>query len=168
MRKEILTIAAASLLVGGCSTRPREFRPVLAMPAVDAAAYEADLADCKTQVAAGKRSGFGPAAAATGAGVAAGTGVGAAAVATGAMPLGLVTTTGAATAAAATLVLMPLAAIGAGIGVSKAIRSGKEKKIKRAMAECLAASGHPVGSWELARKSRRQTASLSPTTTPAR
>lgn len=161
MRKIVLAISAVALLAGGCSTRPREYRPVLAMPAASPAGYEADLADCRALVASGKRSGFGPAVAATGTGVAVGTGVGAAAFATGAAPVGLITTTGAATAAAATLVLMPLAGIAAGIGVTKAIRKGKEKKINAAMTECLAASGHQVGSWELARKARRQTASPS-------
>lgn len=149
MRKAILMLVGASLLAGGCSTRPRNFDPVLAMPTADEAGYQRDLADCRAMVAAGKRSGFGPAVAATGAGVAAGYGAGAATVASGAVGIGM-----APAAALAAVAIMPLAAIGAGFGVTRAIRSSREKKVKRAMGECLAAHGHGVAAWKVVKNSR--------------
>lgn len=152
MRKFAFVLAGVALIAGGCSTRPRTFNPVLAAPTADPAAYQRDLSACRTMVAQGKRSGFGDAAVATGTGAVAGAATGAAAVGTGAIPLGI----GMSGAAAAALVaVMPLAGIAAGVGVTRAIRSGKEKKVKAALADCLAAHGHAVGSWQLVKKARK-------------
>ena len=159
MKKLVFLIAAGSLLAGGCSTRPRQFQPVLTVTPADSRSYENDLAECQSLVASGKHSGFGPAIAATGAGVAAGYGAGAATIATGAVPLGIGMSAGAAVAA---LSIMPLAGLAAGVGVTRAIRSGKEKKINRAMTECLAAHGHSVSSWEPAKKPRKASPAPSP------
>ena len=152
MRRLVLVLAGASLLVSGCSTRPRLYAPTLALPAADSAAYERELAGCRVLVASGKRSGFGDAAVVTGAGAATGAAAGAAVVGTGAIPVGIGMSTGAAVAA---LAIMPLAGVAAGIGVTRAIRSGKEKKINRAMSECLAAHGYGVSSWQLEKKVRK-------------
>lgn len=160
MRRFVVTLAGAALLAGGCSTRPRTYQPRLALPAADPAALERDLAECRALVASGKRSGFGDAAVATGTGTVAGAATGAAVVGSGAIPIGIGMSAG---AAVAVLAVMPLAGIAAGIGVTRAIRSGKEKKVNRAMTDCLAAHGHSVGSWQLAKKARTD----SPTPPPA-
>ena len=152
MRKAAIVVAGVALIAGGCSTRPRTFNPVLAAPSADPARYQRDLSECRTLVAQGKRSGFGDAAVVTGTGAAAGAATGAAVIGSGAIPVGI----GMSGAAAAALVaVMPLAGIAAGVGVTRAIRSGKERKVKTALADCLAAHGHSVEAWQLAKKARK-------------
>lgn len=152
MGKFALILAGVALISGGCSTRPRTFNPVLAAPSADPAAYQRDLSECRTLVAQGKRTGFGDAVVATGTGAVAGAATGVAAAGTGAIPIGI-GMSGA--AAAAFVAVMPLAGIAAGVGVTRAIRSGKEKKVKAALADCLAAHGHSVDSWRLVKKARK-------------
>jgi hypothetical protein len=159
VKQLVLILVGTSLLLGGCSTRPRTYQPMLSMPATDANAYERDLANCRSLVASGKRSEFGPAVAATGVGVAAGYGAGAATVATGAVPVGIGMS---ATAGIAVLSIMPLAGIAAGVGVTKAIRKSNEKKINAAMTDCLAAHGHSVASWQLTKKARNVSPGVEP------
>ncbi len=141
-RKCVLAIAAVATLAG-CSSRPREFSPVLAVPAADQAAFNAAVAECGTLLAEGKLASDGrlasgaAGAAASGAALA----VGSAAASSAGMFGGLAV-------AGATLVLMPFAAIGGAYGIAKAKRKKKETAIQIAMAGCLAERGHEVTGWQ--------------------
>jgi hypothetical protein len=150
MRRSLLL--ATALVTVGCSTRPREFTPQLAAPAPAAAAAEAPrlppqeaVAACRTMVAAGKRSDFAGTATAAGAGVA--TAYGAGLLAAGGGGAGLAEGIAAGVAGATTMVLIAPVAIW---GISRAIRAGKEKEIKAAMAQCLLEHGYRVDKWERA------------------
>jgi hypothetical protein len=144
-------IAIASLMAGGCSTRPREFAAALNPPPADAAAFEIDLATCTQLVRQGNRRDFLAAAAATGGGAVAGYAAGMGSVAAGLTPVGLGMST---TAGVALLTLMPLVGIGAAVGISRAIRADKEKDMKEAMTDCLVEHGHTGVEWTLQKKRR--------------
>lgn len=150
MRATISAALACALLLAACSSRPREFRPMLAAPstgqaAFDQAAFDAAYADCSQLLVAGKLDRDGRLASA---------GAGAAAMGTTA-----VVGTGTAVAIAgysglavlsATVVLLPVALVGGAVGMAKAKRAKKEKAIKAAMTGCLAERGYQVQSWEQA------------------
>ena len=156
MRKSLLL--AAALVTAGCSTRPREFTPQLAAPTAAATAETTQLppqeavAACQTMVAAGKRSDFAGTAAAAGAGVATAYGAGLLAAGGGAASAGLAEGIAAGVAGATTMLLVAPVAIW---GISRAIRAGKEKEIKAAMAQCLLEHGYRVDKWERTPKARR-------------
>ena len=144
--------AAAALLLQGCSSRPREFTPMLAPPpagamAFDQAAFDRAYVECNDLLVAGKLDSEGRLASA-GAGAATGAGV---AVAGGALAASTVPAAGIALASA-TVVLLPFAVIGGAVGMAKAKRARKEKAIKTAMNGCLAERGYNVVSWEKVRK----------------
>ena len=143
-----MIILAASVVVQGCSSRPRAFAPTLAaLPSgqatFDQAAFDQANATCSQLLVAGKLdqngrvASAGVGAAASGAAMAVGT-VSAAAVAgySGLAVLG------------ATIVLLPFAAIGGAVGMAKMKRAKKEKAIKTAMTGCLAERGYAVSGWE--------------------
>jgi len=143
-----MIIVAASVVVQGCSSRPRAFAPTLAaLPSgqatFDQAAFDQANATCSQLLVAGKLdqngrvASAGVGAAASGAAMAVGT-VSAAAVAgySGLAVLG------------ATIVLLPFAAIGGAVGMAKMKRAKKEKAIKAAMTGCLAERGYAVSGWE--------------------
>lgn len=44
------------------------------------------------------------------------------------------------------------------MGVSRAIRSGREKKLKQAMGRCLEEYGYQVEAWTLAKKAKKSSA----------
>lgn len=152
MRTTISAALAGALLLAGCSSRPREFRPTLAVPqsgqaAFDQAAFDRAYAECSELFVAGKLDSEGRLASA---------GAGAAAMGTTA-----VVGTGTAVAIAgysglavlsATVVLLPFALVGGAVGMAKAKRAKKEKAIKTAMTGCLAERGYQVQSWERVRK----------------
>ena len=154
MRKPITAARACALLLGGCSSRPREFTPMVAAPpagqaAFDQAAFDSAYANCSQLLVAGKLDSEGRLASA---------GAGAAAMGTTA-----VVGTGTAVAVAgysglavlsATVVLLPFALVGGAVGMAKAKRAKKEKAIKTAMTGCLAERGYQVTNWERARKTR--------------
>ncbi|MGD9811182.1 MAG: hypothetical protein AB7U35_07585 [Sphingobium sp.] len=132
----------AGLLAPGCSTRPRNFAATVSTPVVDRTAFESDFRTCQTLARQGYTSNFKGAAAsalATGAGT---LGTGVAMVGTGMVGI---TTSGA--AAAAATAAMPVVGILVGVGVSRTIRAGKERKLKRAMGDCLAEYGYSVDTW---------------------
>ena len=137
MRKNIVLAVAAVATLTGCSSRPRNFTPVLAAPASDQAAYNASVAECGTLLAEGKLTSDGrlasgvAGAAASGAALA----VGSAAATSAGMFGGLAV-------AGATIVLLPFAAVGGAVGMAKAKRKKKEAAIQTAMAGCLGESGH--------------------------
>ncbi len=139
----ICAITAAAVLLSGCSTRPRNFSASLSAPVEDRAAFESDYRTCSNLVRSGHTANF-KSTAATGlaAGVGA-AGAGAAMASTG--MVGAYMSGGAAFAAAAA---MPVVGILAGFGVSRAIRGGKERKMKRSMTACLAEYGYGVESWD--------------------
>lgn len=151
MRTMISAALACALLLAGCSSRPREFRPMLAAPQsgqapFDQAAFDRAYAECSELFVAGKLDSEGRLASA---------GAGAAAMGTTA-----VVGTGTAVAIAgysglavlsATVVLLPFALVGGAVGMAKAKRAKKEKAIKAAMAGCLAERGYHVQSWDRVR-----------------
>ena len=141
--KLYLGVLAGALALQGCSTRPREFRPVLAATPADAKAFDAAYAECQQLMAAGKLDSSGRLASA-GSGAATGATAmavgGAAAVAAGGY-------TGLAVAAA-TGVLLPFAVIGGAWKMAKSKKSKKEKSIQQKAAGCLTERGYPVVGWE--------------------
>ena len=140
--KLVLAVAVAATLAG-CSSRPREFSPVLAAPAADQAAFKLEVAECGTLLAEGKLTSDGrlasgaAGAAASGAALAAGTAVASSAGMFGGMAV-----------AGATIILLPFAAIGGAYGMAKAKQKRKEAAIQTAMAGCLGERGHNVVGWQ--------------------
>jgi hypothetical protein len=137
--------AAAALLVQGCSSRPREFTPTLAVAPTNQAAFDTAYAACQQLFVAGKLTSSGRAnSAAAGAAAGAGTvvvGSGAAAAAGGYAGLA---------AASMTVVLLPFAVLRGAWGMSRAKRAKKERAIKIALDGCLRDRGYEVASWEKA------------------
>jgi hypothetical protein len=145
MRKQVTAATALALMLGACSSRPREFTPSLGVVPPDQAKFEAAYADCKQLFVTGKldrngRLGSG------GAGAAAGGAVGVAGTAA-ATSAGLY---GGMAVMSATLVLMPVAIVGGAIGMAKIKRHKKEKAIQSVMAGCLLDRGYEVASWQKA------------------
>ena len=152
MRKTTTAALCCAVLIAGCSSRPREFRPMLAAPAAgqaafDQAAFDRAYSDCSALLVAGKLDSDGRLASA---------GAGAAAMGTTA-----VVGTGTAVAVAgysglavlsATVVLLPFALVGGAVGMAKAKRARKEKAIKTALTGCLAERGYHVQQWVKAGK----------------
>ena len=134
---------AAAALVQGCSSRPREFNPTLAVPAADAAKFKADYAECQQLMVAGKLDKSGRLGSA-GAGAAAG----AATLAGGAAAASSAGLYGGLAVASATIVAIPFVAIGGAWAMAKAKRSKKEKLIQQVMAGCLTERGHAIVGWE--------------------
>jgi hypothetical protein len=160
----LLWAAAGAVVLTGCSSKPRNFAPVMAAPPADAQAYEAQWLACREQVAMTAKNGSGRLASAAG-GAAAGVG-GAVAVGTSAgASAGMV---GAMAAATATVILAPIAAIGGAWGISKIKKTKKEKAIKAATAECMAKSGYAVDKWRVMskREVRALPAAVFPTAQP--
>ncbi len=153
MKKATTRAAAMAILaiLSGCSTKPRTFQPIVSPPPADDAAFQKVVNDCVAMVRSGRKNGFANA-------VAVGVGTGAGAV-VGSIAVGSLSTAagagfsgslGAATAA------FPIIGIGVGFGISRAIRSGREKKIKTAMSTCLGEFGYTVASWEVIKKPKKQ------------
>jgi len=153
MQKPIMAALAAALLLGACSSRPREFNPTLASAGIDQAKLDASIAECKQLYVAGKLDSSGRLASAGG-GAAAGTAV-AVAGATAASGAGLYTGMA---LASATIVAIPIVALGGAWGMAKAKQKRKEKAIQTAMAGCLRERGYEVAGWTRAPKATRVTA----------
>jgi len=134
-------------LLPACSTKPREFTPTLTTTPTAQVAFDADLADCKTQVASGKKSfGTGTAVAA---GSAIGVGAGLATGASAASGMGMMSGTAAAAGlATGFIVTAPIAVF----VVSRSIRGHKERAIKAAMTDCLRSRGYEIAEWDRAPK----------------
>ncbi len=143
MAKNFILAVAAVVTLVGCSSRPREFSPVLAVPAADQAAYNAAVTDCGTLLAQGKLTSEGrlasgaAGAAASGAALAAGSAAASSAGMFGGMAV-----------AGATIILLPFAALGGAYGMAKAKQKKKEAAIQAAMAGCLSERGHNVIGWQ--------------------
>ena len=146
----VLGALSAALVLQGCSSRPREFTPTLAVATADRAAFDADVETCRELLVAGKldksgRVGSAAAGVATGAGVLAG---GATAASSAGMFAG-------AAIASATVIAIPFVALGSAWGMSKIKRNKKEKAIQVAMAGCLEQRGHKILGWTKAPKRSR-------------
>ena len=156
MNRNILFGAAcASLVVQGCSSRPRAFNPTLAAPPADQAAFDAAYAECDRLLVEGKldRSGrlaSGAAGAAAGAAMA---------VAGGAAASSAGIYAGAAVASA-TVVLIPFVVLGSAFGLSKIKRGKKERGIRTAMNGCLKERGYGITGWEKVKKKRSAAATV--------
>lgn len=147
MRKHLAIAAVTALLVEGCSSRPREFRPQMVSAPLDQAKFDAAYAECKQLYVSGKLDRNGRLASG-GAGAAVGTAVGVAGTAA-ATSAGLYA---GAAVMSATLVLMPVAIVGSAIGMAKIKRHNKEVAIQRVMGGCLLDRGYQVASWQRAPK----------------
>jgi hypothetical protein len=150
MKNRLMICALVSCVtLQGCSSRPREFTPMLAAPPPSQAEFDAAYSNCHQLLVAGKldasgRSGSGAVGAAAGAGTAiAGT---TAATAIGGYA-GLA-------AASATIVLIPFAILGGAWGMAKMKRAKKEQAIKTALQGCLHERGYDVASWSKAGKTK--------------
>ena len=145
MRNRVTAAVAIALVIGACSSRPREFQPrtAVAPSAENQAKFSADVSECRDLLVAGKLDSRGRLASA-GAGAAAGaaTAVGGAALASSA---GLYTGMA---VASATVVLLPFAAVGGAWMMANAKRSKKEKAIRAVMAGCLTERGHTIVGWQ--------------------
>ncbi|HWH18031.1 MAG TPA: hypothetical protein VNT77_06820 [Allosphingosinicella sp.] len=147
--KTIMTALVAALALQACSSKPREFRPVLQAAPADPAAYEAAEAECRDALAA--KLGAEGRLSSGGAGAAAGaaTAAGGAAVASGTAGWGGLAVMG------ATVLLAPVAIVGGAWGVAKSKKLKKEKAVQAAAAECLAERGFTVARWERAPRKAR-------------
>lgn len=160
MRPVFTAIVAASFMLGACSSKPREFNPVLGPASTGQAGFEESYATCQQLFVTGQLDSSGRLASA-GAGAAAGAGVmvgGAAAASTAGLYTG-------AAIASATVVLIPFVALGSAFWLSKSKQKKKEKAIQTAMNGCLQERGYEVVSWERAPKSAavRKTAAMKET-----
>lgn len=143
MFRSTIGCVAVLALLGGCSSRPREFTPVVATPVADTRTLESAMAECKTLLASGKLNSDGRLASA---------GVGAAAGAT-TLAVGSAAASGAGlytgmAVAGATLVALPFVAIGGAYGLAKARQKKKERAIMVAMTGCLQERGFAVSGWQ--------------------
>ena len=153
MHRSLLVVTACvSLLVEGCSSRPREFNPTLAASQSGPAAFEQTYATCNQLLVDGKLDQNGRSAS-LGGGAAAGATTAAVGIGTGAAIGGY----GGLAAASATIVLLPFAIVGGAWGVAKMKRAKKEKAIKTAMSGCLHERGYDIAGWEKAPKRERDT-----------
>lgn len=151
IRNQAIGALAMLLVLQACSSRPREFRPLLAAAPASPAAFDADVSECSALLVAGKLDREGRLGSA-GAGAAA---TGAMAVAGGAAASSAGLYTGAAVASA-TVVLLPFVAIGGAWGMAKIKRARKEAAIKRAMSGCLVERGHKVIDWAKVDRKKRK------------
>ena len=124
MMHKIVFAAAAVAILAGCSSRPREFSPVLAVPAADQTAFNAAVAECGTLLAGGKLNSQGRLASG-----AAGVAVSGATLAAGTAAASTAGIFGGLAVAGATIVLLPFAAIGGAYGMAKAKQRKKELAI---------------------------------------
>jgi hypothetical protein len=148
------------VLLAGCSTRPRDFKPNLVVAPVNQDVQMRDFAVCKMMVDRGVRGGFTKQAAALAPGaVGATAGFTVAYVATvnaftsataSALTGGLATTSS--TAGAATLsTALPIIGAAASVAIAAGIKKGNEKKVKSALGTCMKEYGHDVTTWQLDR-----------------
>lgn len=144
MRQKLCAAAAVAVLLLGCSSRPRNFEPVLAAAPADQSAYQSHLRNCQVIVATGGWkdgrgvSAAGGAVAGVGAGVATGS-----AVAAGTS--GMIGAAAAAAAAAA--VALPVVGVLGAWGISKIKKSKNERQLKSELSQCLASGGYSVDRW---------------------
>lgn len=138
------------VLLAGCSTKPRDFRPTLAVATVNQDVQTRDFAVCKMMVDRGVRGNFAKQAAALTPGVVgttAGLSVATAAAFQTAFSAGTASTAGAATLSAA----LPIVGAAASVAIAAGVKRGNEKKVKSALGACMKEYGHDVTTWRLDR-----------------
>ena len=144
MRAGLIAAAfAAALTLSACSSRPREFTPMLAAAPADQAGFKEAYATCGRLFAEGKLDASGRLASG-GAGAAAGgaaMAVGSAAALTAGGYTGLAV-------ASATVVALPFVAVAGAWRLAKNRKNKKEQRIQQATAGCLTERGYPVVGWE--------------------
>jgi len=143
MTRKLLLAAAALATLAGCSSRPREFSPVLAAPAADQSAFNAAVAECGALLADGRLTSDGRMASG-----AAGAAAGGATLAAGSAAASGAGMFGGMAVAGATIVLLPFVAVGGAYGMAKARQKRKEAAIQSAMAGCLDERGFEVAGWQ--------------------
>ena len=136
-----------ALVLSGCSSKPREFRPTLAAPAADPSALDAAYEECRQLMVEGKLDSSGRLASG-----AVGVAAGGATMAAGAAAASSAGLYGGMALASATVVLIPVALIGGAFGMSRIKRGKKEKAIQEVMTGCLAERGYTVAGWTKAGK----------------
>jgi hypothetical protein len=148
------------VLQTGCSTRPRDFKPNIAVAPLNQDVQTRDFAVCKMMVDRGVKGDFSKQAAALAPGAigaTAGFGVAYAATVTAFSNATVSALTGGAaatssTAGAATLsTALPIVGAVASVAVAAAVKSGNEKKVKSALGACMKEYGHDVTTWQLDR-----------------
>ena len=152
MRNVTVALLGVALCLAGCSSRPRQFQPMLAAPpagqaSFDQAAFDRAYATCSELLVAGKLDKNGRLASAGAGAAAAGT-----TAVVGGATAAAVAGYGGLAVASATIVLLPFALVGGAVGMAKAKRAKKEKAIKTAMTGCLAERGYVVTDWVRAKK----------------
>lgn len=135
----------SSLALQACSSRPRNFEPMLATPASSQADFEAAYATCRQLLVAGKLNSSGRAGS-----LGAGAGAGAGTAAVGGTAAAVAGGWGGVALASATVVLLPFAILGGAWGMSHVKRAKKERAIKTAMEGCLQDRGFQVAGWSKA------------------
>ena len=156
----LLWAAAGAVILTGCSSRPRNFAPVLAAPPADQQQYEAQWLACRQQVAVTTKNGSERGVSALG-GAAVGAG-GAVAVGAAASTATYATYGAAAAALGATILMAPVAALGGAWGISKIKKNKKEKVIKAATADCMAKAGYSVDKWRVMTKQEVRALPITP------
>ena len=148
-----LLLASLTLAPSACSSRPRYFKPQLSEAAPVQSKVERDVWVCDQLVRKGYRGDFKNAALQASGGAVAGLAAGAAAVSLTAAPAAssLNLAAGLGNAAGAMTVVTPLIMF----GVSRAIRSGREKKHKVKMSQCLTELGYEPSGWAKAKRPKK-------------
>lgn len=147
------SLVIVALLVSGCSSRPREFVATLKTPAADGLTFQNEFETCRTLARKGYKSNFKAAAVSTVSGTAVGLGAGTVAASAAASATQGFDAFGAAIGAGSAALFF--VGIGAGFGVSRAIRSGREKKLKKAMGACLSEYGYDVDMWTKTKRRKK-------------
>jgi hypothetical protein len=125
-----------------CSSRPRDFEPMLATPSANPAEFQSAFATCRQLLASGKLDSSGRAGS-----LGAGAGAGAGTAAVGGTAAAVAGGWGGVALASATVVLLPFAVVGGAWGMSRMKRAKKERAIKTAMEGCLQERGFHVAGW---------------------
>ena len=146
MRIKITAFAVIGCLtLQACSSRPRDFSPMLATPTDSRADFDTAYATCHQLLVVGKLNSSGRSSS-LGAGAKAGAGTAAVGGTAAAMAGGW----GGVALASATVVLLPFAVFGGAWGMSRMKRTKKERAIKTALEGCLQERGFQVAGWSKA------------------
>jgi hypothetical protein len=148
MKKQIVSAGVlAALLLGGCSSKPRQFAPTLSAAPTDQTQFDSAYAECRQLLADGKLNSSGRLASG-----AVGAAAGATTVAIGSAAASGAGLYGGMAVAGATLVALPFVAIGGAWGMAKRKQKRKERAIQTATAGCLEERGYKVAGWARAHK----------------
>jgi len=148
------------MLLAACSTRPRDFKPNMAVAPVNQGVQMRDFAVCKMMVDRGVRGNFskqtvalvpGAVGATAGFTVAYVAVVNAAASASVSVLTGGAATTSSTAGAATLSTALPIIGAAASVAIAAGIKKGNEKKVKSALGACMKEYGHDVATWQLDR-----------------